>query len=332
MLLKLFKGTGPGVIFLIVIMLGALWTGAFLDPQPQGLSLYEIKPMPLYGILKDLFGAHQVAGTVFSFLLLACLLFLLVNFNTTVFFINERTFLPAILYLLITSVFPELQVLNPVLPATLFLMLAVIRIMDSYRKPGTAFNFFDAGILISIGSLFYASMIWFGILAIIGIALLRTGNLKEIILSLIGLATPYILVTGIYYVAGFDLKVFLDDIIYNLTGVSPDFIFPKLTIVVLIWSGLIILISVGFLIMMMNSKKIKSRKTFYLLLWVFFISGGLFFLLRSVSAEMIWISAIPASYFLTHYFVFAKKKILTELIISVFFLLVILLQVFRFFR
>ena len=331
MLLKFFKGTGPGVISIVVIILGALWISAFIDPRAYPLSLYETTPMPLYGLLLDLFGDHHLAGVIFSFVLLSVLLFLLVNFNTTVFFISERTFLPAIFFLLITSVFPGLQVLNPVLPAAIFLMFAVIRIMDSYRKPGIAYNFFDTGILISAGSLFYAPMIWFGILAIIGIALLRTGNPREILLALTGLAAPYIIVTGIFYVIGYNPGVLLSDIAENLTGITPGYIFPRLTIAVLIYSGLIILTSIVFLIRLMNSKKIKSRKTFYLLLWTFFISLGLYFLLRSVSVEMIWITAIPASYFLTHYFVFIKRKILPEIIFSVFFVLVLLLQALEIF-
>jgi len=206
-----------------------------------------------------------------------------------------------------------------------------MRIMESYRKTGTAYNYFDAGILISIGSLFYANLIWFGIIMIIGITLLRTGNLKEIFLSISGLITPYLLITGIYYVAGFDLKAFASDISENLTGITPGYNYTRLTIAVLIYTGLMILVSIGFLMMMMNSKKIKSRKTFSLLLWVFVISLGLFFVLRSVSVEMVWITAIPASYILTHYFVFSKKKILPEIIFSLFFLLVLLLQVFHVF-
>ncbi len=83
--------------------------------------------------------------------------------------------------------------LNPAIFGAMFLMLAIRRIMDAYRDPGIAYNFFDAGILIGIGSLFYANLIWFGLLIIIGIALLRTGNIKEIAISVIGLITPYIL-------------------------------------------------------------------------------------------------------------------------------------------
>ena len=74
--------------------------------------------------------------------------------------------------------------------------------MEAYRIQGIAYNFFDAGILIGIGSLFYANLIWFGLLVIIGIALLRTGNIKEIAISFIGLLTPYIMTFGIYYVLG----------------------------------------------------------------------------------------------------------------------------------
>ncbi len=81
----------------------------------------------------------------------------------------------------------------------------------------------------------------------------------------------------------------------------------------------------------MNSKKIKARKTFSVLLWGFFISLIMYFALPSVSVEMIWITAIPASYILAHYFVFAKKKILPEIIFSGFFLIILLVQVFYIF-
>jgi len=34
MLLKVFKGTGPGIVLLIIITLWLLWISAFLNPQP----------------------------------------------------------------------------------------------------------------------------------------------------------------------------------------------------------------------------------------------------------------------------------------------------------
>lgn len=331
MLLKLFKGISPGVIFLIALTLGALWISAFLNPQMPAPAVYETSPMPLYGIIKQITGNNLLGGVIFSFLAVTILIFLLVSFNTSVFFINERTFLPALFYILFGALFPQQQIMNPVIPASIFLMITLMRIMKAYRKQGTAFNFFDAGILISIGSLFYINILWFGLLLIIGIALLRTGNIKEIAISILGLLTPYILTIGLYYVLGKDIGAFLADINYNLFGKTSGYSFSKLTIIVVILTGIILLISTSFLLMRMSSKKIKSRKTFYLLLWALFISLLLYTLLPSVSIDMIWITSIPASYILAHYFVFVRGKIIPEIMFSGMFVLIILLQAFYIF-
>jgi len=330
-MLKIFRGTGPGVILLIILSLAVLWFSAFLDPQLPSQTIYETRPMPLYAILKMLMGGTPLPGVIFSFLMVALLLFLMVHFNTTVFFINERTFLPAVLYLFFSALFPQYQVLNPVLPAAIFMLLAIMRIMDSYRKPGIAYNFFDAGILIGIGSLFYANLIWFGLLAFIGIAILRTGSIKEIAVSLLGLITPYLVTTGLLYVIGKDLTIFLTDINENLFGYSGAYDFSRLILITVIFIGLALAAAIFFLLMRMNSKKIKSRKTFTILLWSFFISLILYFVLPSVSIEIIWITAMPAGYFLSHYFVFARKKLVPEIIFSGFLVLILLVQAFHIF-
>jgi hypothetical protein len=326
MLLRFIKGTGPGVIFLIIVTLAAIWISAFIKSPVDSVLRYETDPMPLYSLLKQVVGNNHILGVAFSFILVSVMAFLLVNFNTTVFFINERTYLPALIYVLIGGFFPEYQTLNPVLPASIFLMLAIIRIMDGYRKPGIAYNFFDAGILIGTGSLFYANLIWFGLLIIIGIALLRTGNLGEIIISVLGLITPYLITFGLYYVIGYDLATLASLVRDNLFGNSDGYLFPRLTIVALILAGIGILVSIGFLLMLMNTKKIKSRKTFFLLLWTFIVSIGIYFL-PSASVEIVWLTAIPVSYFMAHYFIFVKKKLVPEIYFSVLFIIVLLIQI-----
>ncbi len=329
MLLRLFKGTGPGVIFLIVITLIAIWISAFLNPQIATACNYDTIPMPFYGFLKQLIGNNPLLGVFFSFSMVSLMAFLIVNFNTNLFFINERTFLPALFYILFSGFFPQCQLLNPVLPASVFLMLAIRRIMDGYRKPGTAYNFFDASILISTGSLFYANLIWFGLLVIIGIALLRPGNLLEIASSILGLLTPYLLAFGLYYLIGKDMDFLLSLVENNILGQSAGYTFQRLTICVLIVTGIIIFVSTGHLFMLMNTKKIKSRKIFLLLFWVFLISIGAYFILPSVSIEIIWLMIIPVSYFLTHYFVFVRNRLIPEIFFTLLFVLILLIQIWN---
>jgi hypothetical protein len=327
MILRIFKGTGPGVIFLIIVTLLAVWASAFIKLQSHFSLYFDLDPMPLYGVLSYLIGTNPLPGIIFTLLLVSLVAFLMVNLNTSIIFINERTFLPAVIYILLSGLFPQYQLLNPAIFAAMFLILAIRRIMDAYRIPGTAYNFFDAGILIGTGSLFYAPLIWFGILVIIGIALLRTWNIKEIAISVIGLVTPYFLTFGVYYVLGRDLKDLLSVIDYNLFGKPTDYVFTRLTIVAIVFAGLSIMVSMVYILMLMNTKKIKSRKTFFLLIWAFVISVSGYLFLHSVSVEIVWIVAIPVSFFLTHHFVFIRKKLISEIIFSLFFVFVFLIQI-----
>jgi Family of unknown function (DUF6427) len=327
MLLRIFKGTGPGVIFLIIVILIAVWISAILNQRLHPRFIYETDPMPLYGLIKLMIHNNHNLGVILSFLMVSLMAYLMVNFNTTVFFINERTFLPALFYVLFGGFFPDQQLLNPVIPASIFLMLAIIRITDSYHKPGTAYNYFDAGLLISTGSLFYANLIWFGLLVIIGIALLRTGNLKEIVISIFGLLTPYLITFGLYYVIGKDVRALFRLLADNIFTRSTFYPFPRLIIAGLIFSGLLILFSIAQLLRQMNTKKIKSRKTFSLLIWTFIISIIVYFALPSTSVEIIWLTSIPVSYFLTHYFVFAKKKLVPEILFSLLFVFILCIQI-----
>ena len=326
MLLRIFKGTTPGVIFLIAVIFIAVWMSVFIQPASGVQNSPYGYQMPLYELMMTVLGSGRFLATTLSFLITALIIFLIVNFNTTNFFINERTFLPALLFILIVGIFPEYQNLNPVLPASLLFILALKRIIASYHKQGVAYNFFDAGILISTGSLFYANLIWFGVIIIIGIVLLRSVNIFELAVTLLGLLTPFLITFGLYYVLGYDLQTLMSLIYNNLFSDTASYSFPRLTIVTLVFEAIIVLVSAGFIVMLQNTKKIKSRKTFSLLIWVFVISLAVYLSVPSVSVEMIWLTAIPVSYFFSHYFVFSKKKLVSEIIFTILLILVLLIQ------
>jgi hypothetical protein len=327
MLLRIFRGVGPETIFMIVVTQILIWASAFINLQGRFSLYFDLDPMPLYGVLSSIIGTNPLPGIIFTLLLVGLMAFLIVNLNTYLFFVNERTFLPAVIFILLSGLFPQYQVLNPAIFGAMFLMLAIRRIMETYRVSGTAFQFFDSGIFIGIGSLFYANLIWFGIILVTGVIMLRAISLKEIIISFIGILTPFVITFAVYYLLGKDLNELWDIILYNLFGRTGNFEFSKLTIVTLVFTGLLTLRSLTFLFMVINTKKIQARKTFSILMWIMMISLGIFFFLPSVSVEIVWITGIPVSYFLAHYFVFVKKKLMPEIIFTVLFLLIIVIQV-----
>jgi putative flippase GtrA len=77
----------------------------------------------------------------------------------------------------------------------------------------------------------------------------------------------------------------------------------------------------------MNIKKIKSRKTFSLLIWTFLIAIIVYYAVPSVSVEIAWLMGIPVSYFLTHYFVFVKKKLVPEILFTLFIVFIVFIQI-----
>lgn len=330
-MLNKFRGVTPDVIILIVLVAILVWMGAFLHPEPAATPDFSLRPMPLYNLLLSVIGFNPTVNVVAAFLLLLLTAFLLVNFNTSVFFIGERTFLPALIYILFSGLFPEQQQMNPVLPAAVFFIMALRKIIDSYKIQGTAYILFDAGFLMSIGSLFYANFIWFVILLFIGIAQLRPVNLKEIVISMLGLATPWFLVSGFYYVTGKNLAEFSDLVRYNLFEIESIYVFSRVAITVLIINGIILIISFADLISRLNTKKIRSRKTFILLTWSFLTAIAVMNFSRTVSVEISWLAAIPACYVMSHYFVFAgKKRTVPVIYFLILFIATALIQVLHF--
>jgi len=327
MFLRRFRQTGPDIIIMIFIISVLVWLASFIHPQqisPQ--SPYE-RPMPLFGILLKITYLGPFVTTLFAFILVQLIEFLLVSFNTSDFFIEERTFLPALLYVLIGGIFIKEQTLNPALPAAIFLIMGSRRIMDSYKVQGVAGCLFDAGLWIGTGSLFYFNLIWFGPLLIIGIALLRTGSPKEIIISLLGLLTPLFLVYGVLYISGKDFAGLVSDAGYNLFGRTEPYKFSVTEIVALITVGIVFIMSMVKLLPSLGVKKIRSRKTFNLLIWTLIISGIVYYFSRSASVELIWLAAIPSSFIITHYFVFAKGKLIPEILFLALFMAIAAVQI-----
>lgn len=327
MLLSRFKRTDLLTIIIIVLIFIAIWTSAYLRVRGRFALYFDIDPMPLYGLLSWITGTNPLPGIIFSLFFASLMAFLMVNLNTSLIFINERTFLPAVFYALISGLFPQFQLLNPAIPGAVFLMLAVRRIMESYRVQGTAFNFFDAGLLISTGALFYANILWFGLIVFAGIAMLRTFNPKETLTAIIGLLTPFFLAAGIWYVSGRDPSEFIALFKYNLFGRQTVFALSPLIVITIFYTAALAAAGIFHILLLSGGMKIQSRKTFSLLFWILMISVAAYFAIPSASVEMLWIAGIPLSYILSHYFIFMRRKLIAEILFTVFVLLIVMIQV-----
>jgi hypothetical protein len=101
------------------------------------------------------------------------------------------TFLPGMSYLLITSLLPEWNYLSPPLIATTFIMWSISKLFQLYNLPAANSKIFNIGLLIGLASFFYFPSILFSACIFIGMMILRPFRLNEIVLFIIGIASPY---------------------------------------------------------------------------------------------------------------------------------------------
>lgn len=314
MLVRFFRGTGFGPVVLLFIMAAALWGGFFIDP-PAIYNHTDEKVMPFWAAILDMLKAYPVISAAISFVFMLILVVIMGRFNTSVFFIARRTYFPALIYILVYAVFPGRMVLNPALPAAILIMLALWRMMAAYRSNGVAYNFFDAALIISSAGLLYANAIWFVLLVFIGTLILRTPDVREIAAAFFGALLPWALMFAVWYLVGRDPADLAAIIHRNLFEDAPSVYWSRTLIILVAVVGLIFLPAIYKLMYEMSTLKVKSRKSFSMLIWMLLISVIVFFAVPSASIEISAIAAVPFSYIIANNYAFTRRIVVADILL-----------------
>ncbi len=324
-MIRLFRGTGMGPVLVMALITGALWIQYFINP-PQLMPAPGGDAMPLWDLIFNPLSGFPFLAVFLSFVMMLITVIVMIRFNTTVFFIPKRTYFPALFFILYFSAFPGGMILNPAVPAALLIMVGIWRMMAAYRMNGMAFNFFDAALIISSAGMFYAGALWFVLLVITGALILRAPDFREITVTVAGALLPWIILYAVWYLTGGSMS--------DLTEIIRHNLFDRITSVTLSRALIILLIviAIGFLpallslIREMPTLKIKSRKTFELLLWMTVICAAAYAITPPVSVEIIAIAAIPVSFIMANYCVFARRLLIPEILL---WLMVVMIVVAR---
>jgi hypothetical protein len=325
MFLKLFKSAHAYHFFLIPLLAATLWSRSFLEPTAYPFYQGEDQ-MLLYRPVAWLLTKDLLVGNAIALLMLIGLSFLIIRLNIQYSFIRIRTYLPASLFVLITSGLLLMHTLHPVYFAVLFLLLAIDRLFGAYENKKPHSNAFDSGAFIAIGSLFYLNLIFFFPITWIGFAIIQKQvNWREVVLSLIGFTIPWGFAVS-YYAATNQLENLLKVLEMNFYSHN---MFLRNNLPLQIYLGLLIvftLLGSFFLLGQYDEKKISSRKYFLIFFWIFLIALAVTLFVPSVSQEGIILLAIPLTYLISNYLVFMKRQVWGELLFTLLLLLVVWLQ------
>jgi hypothetical protein len=324
-MIRFFRGSGIAPMTLLMLVSLALWIEHFIS-LPLLADITGGAPMPLWGVTAGAFSAMPLLAVVLSYALMLVVALVMVRFNIAIFFIPRRTYLPALLYVILYSLFPGEMVLNPALPAALLVMIGLWRMISAYRANGLASNFFDAALLISAGSMFYAGAVWFILLVFIGALILRSPDLREITFALAGALLPWLLLYAVWYVTGGSVADLTETVRHNLFDERLSVYISRTMVILLAATGLNFLPAIVSLAGEMPTQKIRSRKTFEMLLWMTFICLAAYIFVPSVSVEMNAMTAIPVAFIIARYLTFTRNIVSAEIL---FWLMAIMIVVSR---
>ncbi len=317
MLIRLFKSRQQFVIILILILAFAFWLPSFLIHKTSSF-VFDYYPTPIYRPFQFIEYSYPVIATMFSLVLLITIGFMLARLNVRFFFIQTRTQLPAFFYILICSSFIPLNRLNPALIGCFFVVLAIYKIFDSYKKEKLCYNFFDAALLISVASLFYFNYIFLITVIWAGLILLRPFILREWIFTLVGISIPYILILSYYYLGDIDINGVIDTYRSYFSYRRYDIKINLSYKLLIAYYLLMLIIGSVYMVSVYATRKIYSRKYLMFFFWLFIFTIAVYCFVPSAGYEMILISSISISFLYTHYFINIRPGWISDLLFNLF--------------
>ncbi len=317
MLLKIYKTNQPFILGLLPLIAFLLWFPSFRTPS----SLEIEKTTYIFNLFVS---ASTFFNHVFAILLIlvsAVLLDDIINKND---FFHKNIYLTSFLYVLITSSVPSLNTLHPILFSNLFVILAFRRLINIHSQVSCKSEVFDATLFFLAAGAFYPPSLllipfsWFALI------IFRPFKLNEWLVPFLAL--------GIFLIYYFSSLLFLDNVpLFDLSSLIQYSIYVNKAHSFFFYS-IAFLSSLSFLLGIYHIHRRRSRSTIRFKkmtnsISTFFVWGLILFVLvysLTGTFEFLYLLSVPFMISLSYFFIYFKKQLVAELILTALTILVVL--------
>ena len=312
MLLRLIKSNRPaGIIFIIFLMI-LLWIRMFINPEPQATAI----AMPFYELLFGALQHSRIASALVSMLIYGLLIVLIIRLNIIHFLLEDRTYMPAIFFIMLAASYPPALQLSPVLVSAPFLLIALLMLIRGDEHRADPLALFNASLVLAAGSLLYLKILWFIPFLWITATIIRPLKWRGIINPFLVLIMLLLFSITYYWVFRDDLSL-LKTLLNGNLSLSHEKLYRFETPQMILYGYLLVLIVISSIHMLSRYqfRKIIIRKL-YLVLFILFIYVLLFALfISSYRVELTAFLAIPLAYLFSNFFYRRKNHWIYELFI-----------------
>ncbi|MDQ3292705.1 MAG: hypothetical protein M3Q05_15570, partial [Bacteroidota bacterium] len=238
---------------------------------------------------------------------------------------NERTFLPALLYLVGGSVFLELDTLTPLLLGMTFVVFSLNYLISFSKEGENNRQLFKAGFILGLGALCYLPLVLFLIIALFAIILFASSSVRSSLLLLCGFIFPYSLVLT-YYLYTNTLTNFFDFHLFPTWNFKIDFFLEPLAVLKILIVPLLFLI-ITVLYNIGNAPGLNYQIKILQLMLIWLPVAVMIALIGKKISTQAFLLFLPAlAYFGTAFFLSIRKALVREVFFLVFFGCILLLR------
>lgn len=313
MLITVFrKYKGTNLFFLAALIL-LIRMGLFMD---RGLHEIILPYTPYADFLRK-FNLDFISDLRANLLVTGLVVFVqgiilnrIITFNNL---FQRSSYLPALMYVVLASMYPPFLTFTPVTLCNFFLLWFLDRMFCLYRGGNILRVMFDMGMIVGIASAFYYPFLYLSPVIWYCLFVFRTFGWREWLAPLIGGVIPYILVFTWYFYMD-DASGFLEiwePVSIRLPAVLPASPYDSLALLPLLFLlGLALnQIRISYL-----KNIIQVRKSQQSLAALSFLILLAYFLSAESGVTHFMMLAMPLSVYLAHYFINARVKWLFEIL------------------
>ncbi|MEM1124540.1 MAG: hypothetical protein AAGJ18_29145 [Bacteroidota bacterium] len=273
--------------------------------------------------MKNWFGNSYLVAGIITLLVVFLQAVLLNNLVNKYRLFREVTLIPGLCYILIVSAVQDFLPLSSILLGNTFLILAIHNLLSIFKSKKCADGIFNTGLWIGTAALFYNAFVLFLLLGMIGLLVLRTFKIKELVMLLSGYFLPFIFSSAYF---------FLDD---QFADYWQTHFFTQFGLLDFRWSSswnnysklivLMLLFAAGLFNRYTFEKSYQTRNFINIFYVALIISGLTFLIQANIQISHFLIIATPLSVLLAASFL-GMSKVAAELIHLLFFMCILLFQ------
>ncbi|MFN8406445.1 MAG: DUF6427 family protein [Sphingobacteriaceae bacterium] len=257
-------------------------------------------PVPLEHLLSS--GINMLIALVLT-IIQALLMNKIVNMHNV---IGKPTSLPALLFVTLSSLFPQFVILSPALICNFLVIWIISKVLELYQSPKVRFILFDMGMIIAVGTLIYFPFIAMLPLLWVSLIIFRPFVWREWIMGAIGFLVIFFFL-GMFYFWNNSLGLFYQIWRPLASNFSANFHIHPYSYFVLIPVAIIVLLALVHMQKIFFRSPIQVRKAFQVFVFLF-LFAFLSFYMKSRFHIYHFLLCVPSVSILAAYFFLHEKR------------------------